>query len=160
MNFGFWHLDLLSMVALIQRVTKAKVMIKNQVYSQTNHGYVIFLGIYKDDTEKDIEILVEKTVNLRIMSDGQKKMNRSILEIGGEILVVSQFTLCANLKGGRRPDFFPAKEAKEAEKLYELFIKKLREKNISVKTGQFGAYMEVQLINDGPVTIIIDSQKI
>ena len=148
------------MIALIQRVTKASVLIEKKVNSKIKNGYVILLGILKEDTENEVKKLAEKISVLRIMSDDQGKMNKSIIDTKGEILVVSQFTLCANLKGGRRPDFFPAEEPKKAERLYNLFIKKLMDTKLRVKSGQFAAYMQVKLVNDGPVTFIIDTKNI
>lgn len=148
------------MIALIQRVTKGEVIINNQLHSQVGKGYVILLGVFGDDTEADVEKLVDKIVNLRVIADENGKMNRSILDVGEEILLVSQFTLCADTSYGRRPSFIKAKKPKEAEKLYLLLAKKIQERNISVKTGKFAAYMDVQISNDGPVTIIIDSKKI
>ncbi len=148
------------MIALIQRVSKGKVIISNEIYSEIGPGYVILLGIFEDDNEKGVEKLIDKIINLRIMSDQEGKMNKSILETEGEVLVVSQFTLAADLSAGRRPSFIKAMKPDQAEKLYELFVKKLKEKNITVKTGEFGARMEVQIFNNGPVTIIVDSQKI
>jgi len=148
------------MIVLIQRVKRAQVLIKEKLFAQINNGYVILLGIFDKDDEKDIFNLTEKVANLRIMSDEKGKMNKSILETKGEILLVSQFTLCADTEGGRRPSFIKAKPAKEAKILYQLFVQKLKEKNIPVKTGEFGEYMEVQIFNDGPVTIIINSKKI
>ena len=148
------------MIALIQRVTKASVSINKQQYSAINNGYVILLGIFKDDTEKEAEKLVDKICNLRIMSDEQGKMNKSILDTKDEILLVSQFTLCADVKDGRRPSFIDAKEPKEAEKLYILFARQLEKKGIPTKTGKFAAYMEVQIFNDGPVTFILDSKNL
>lgn len=148
------------MIALIQRVSKGKVLIKNKTHSEIGSGYVILLGIFEGDDEKAVEKLIEKIVNLRIMSDEEGKMNKSIVETNCEILVVSQFTLSADLSGGRRPSFIKAMKPDEAEKLYEFFVKKLRGKDIPVKTGKFGEYMEVQIFNDGPVTIIADSKKL
>ncbi len=148
------------MIALIQRVSKGKVIISNKTYSETGPGYVIFIGLFEGDNGKEVEKLIDKIINLRIMSDQEGKMNKSILETKGEVLVVSQFTLAADLSAGRRPSFIKAMKPDQAEKLYELFVKKLKEKNIVVKTGEFGARMEVQIFNDGPVTIIADSQKI
>lgn len=148
------------MLALIQRVTSTKVTIDHQVYSQVNRGYVILLGVFQEDSENDVEKLSDKVVKLRIMADEQGKMNRSITDVKGEILVASQFTLCADLSGGRRPSFIKAKPPHEAEKLYQLFIKRLIEQGITVKNGKFGEYMEVEIINDGPVTIIADSKAI
>lgn len=148
------------MIAIIQRVTKGKISIDNSVYSEIGCGYVVLLGIFDNDTENDVEKLTEKIINLRIMSDKDKKMNLSIVDTKGEILLVSQFTLCADVSGGRRPSFIKAKKPDGAKKLYELMVQRLKEKNISVKTGKFGAYMEVKIMNDGPVTIIVDSKKI
>lgn len=148
------------MLALIQRVKKSGVVIKNRQYSTIKSGYVVLLGIFENDDEKDVAKLIEKIVNLRIMSDEQGKMNKSILETKGEVLVVSQFTLSADLTGGRRPSFIKAMKPEEAEELYEFFVKKLQEKNLKVKTGKFGEYMEVQIANDGPVTIIADSKNL
>lgn len=148
------------MIAVIQRVTAGKVFVKNKLYSQILSGYVILLGIFEDDTERDVGKLAEKLSTLRIMADEKNKMNLSIHDMKGEILVVSQFTLCAYLTAGRRPSFVKAKKPEEAEELYELFIKKLEGKGIPVKTGRFGQYMEVAIHNDGPVTIIIDSKNI
>jgi D-tyrosyl-tRNA(Tyr) deacylase len=148
------------MITVIQRVKKAKVIIDNKIYSEIKNGYLILLGIFEEDTEKEIDKLIEKIINLRIMADENNKMNKSILETKNEIMVVSQFTLCANLKGGRRPDFFPAKEPEEAEKFYNLFIEKFKSHNLSIKSGQFAAYMEVELVNDGPVTFILDSKNL
>ncbi len=146
------------MIALIQRVTKAKVVIKNKTYSEIKNGYIILLGIFKQDTEQQGTKLANKITNLRIMSDKNKKMNQSILDTQGEILVVSQFTLCADTNQGRRPSFIKAKEPKEAKKLYHLFCQKLKEKNLIVKTGKFSTHMEVQIFNDGPVTIILSEK--
>lgn len=148
------------MIAIIQRVTNGTVRVNRSVYSAINQGYVVLLGIFDKDTKEDVEKLAEKIINLRIMSDEEKKMNRSIVDTKGEILIVSQFTLCADVTGGRRPSFIKAKNPDEAKKLYNLMVMKLKEKNILVKTGKFGEYMEVQIVNDGPVTIIIDSKTI
>jgi len=147
------------MRALIQRVSKGSVSIDNRVRSSIGPGYVILLGIYKDDSEKDIEKLIPKVLNLRIMDDENGVMNRSIRETQGEILVVSQFTLCADTKKGRRPSYINAMRPEDAKPLYEQFIQKLTIENVSVKTGVFGALMRVEIINDGPVTILLDSSQ-
>ncbi len=144
------------MKIVIQRVTNAAVYINEKVYSQIGRGILVFVGIDKNDTEKTVELCAKKITELRICEDRQGKMNKSITETGGEILVVSQFTLCANLQGGRRPDFFPAKEPIEAKTLYEVFIKELHESGLTVKTGIFRAKMNISLINDGPVTFLLD----
>ena len=143
------------MKILIQRVKQASVTIENTLYSQIDKGYLIFLGIEKDDSEDKIEWLVNKILNLRIFENDEGKMTHSIIDVQGEILLVSQFTLCGNCKKGNRPSFDNAMLPKEAEILYEKFINVLSE-NITVKTGSFGAMMDVALINDGPVTFMIE----
>lgn len=148
------------MIALIQRVTEAKVMVKDDIFSQINAGYIILLGIFEDDSEVDVKKLAEKVVNIRIMSDENDKMNRSIVDTKGEILLVSQFTLVADVSSGRRPSFIKAKKPEEAEQLYHQLINSLKSSGLIVKTGKFGNYMHVHLVNDGPVTIIVDSKKI
>lgn len=147
------------MIALIQRVTKASVSIDNKIYSQIKKGYVILLGIFDFDNQQHIDILIKRIINLRIMADENNKMNFSIKETNNEVLVVSQFTLCADTSKGRRPSFIHAKNPKEAEKLYIKFVKTIKEKGVKVKTGEFGTYMNVKIHNDGPVTIILDSKK-
>ena|SRR3989344_615332 len=148
------------MRALIQRVTGSKLYIDNKVYSQISAGYVILLGVTRNDHEKTASLLAEKTVNLRIMSDNEDKMNLSILDKNGEILVVSQFTLYADLTAGRRPSFLKSAEPEIAEKLYSLYIDELRHFGVKkVATGKFGAYMKVEIHNDGPVTILLDSDE-
>ena len=147
------------MKALIQRVKMAEVQIDGKIYSKTNKGLLIFLGIENGDTEKDIEYLVRKVPHLRIFEDSQEKMNLSTLNIKGEILVVSQFTLSADCRRGNRPSFDSAEEPAKAKDIYMRFIEGLRESGLKIETGDFGAYMQVHLINDGPVTIIIDSKR-
>lgn len=143
---------------VIQRVESASVKIDNKKISSIRYGYVIFVGIGKGDTEQDIDKCIDKIKNLRIMSDKNNKMNRDILETKGEVLVISQFTLYADLSS-RRPDFMRALNAKEAKALYDRFILLIRKEGILVKTGVFGAMMKVELINDGPVTIIYDTKE-
>lgn len=137
----------------------AEVLIDGKIYSKTNKGLLIFLGIENGDTEKDIEYLVRKVPHLRIFEDSQEKMNLSTLNIKGEILVVSQFTLSADCRRGNRPSFDSAEEPAKAKDIYMRFIEGLRESGLKIETGDFGAYMQVHLINDGPVTIMIDSKK-
>jgi len=137
----------------------AEVQIDGKIYSKTNKGLLIFLGIENGDTEKDIEYLVRKVPHLRIFEDSQEKMNLSTLDIKGEILVVSQFTLSADCRRGNRPSFDSAEEPAKAKDIYMRFIEGLRESGLKIETGDFGAYMQVHLINDGPVTIMIDSKK-
>lgn len=146
------------MIAVIQRVKKAKVSVENKIYSEINQGYAILIGFCENDNEKTAEKMAEKIANLRIMPDDQGKMNLNLAQASGEILLVSQFTLCADTSQ-RRPSFIKAMKEDEAKKLYEYLIKKLQEKNLVVKTGKFGYYMEVEIINDGPTTIIFDSRE-
>jgi len=146
------------MRAVVQRVKKAKVFVNNKIISQINSGFLVFLGIAQDDTEKELDWLVKKIVNLRIMADEKNKMNKSLKETNGELLVVSQFTLYGDCQKGNRPSFIKAADHKKAEKLYNLFINKTKSLGIKVKSGIFGAMMQANLINDGPVTIIVDRE--
>ena len=146
------------MKAVIQRVSSASVTVADKKISEIGSGLLILLGIAKEDEERDIDYLVKKTAGLRIFNDEGQKMNLSIQDVGGEILVVSQFTLCADTRKGRRPAFIGAAEPKMAENMYDQYCQKLQLLNIPVSKGQFGASMYVGLINDGPVTILLDSQ--
>ncbi len=148
------------MIALIQRVKTARVEVEGEVISEISKGYLILLGVLEDDNEEDAKKLARKIAFLRIMSDDKGKMNKDVKEARGEILVVSQFTLAADLSRGRRPSFVKAKNPKEAKELYESFVNELKNYQIPVKTGRFGEYMQVYLQNDGPVTIIADSKKL
>ena len=143
------------MKILIQRVKQASVTISNTLYSQINKGYLIFMGIEKNDSEYKIEWLINKILNLRIFENDEGKMTHSIIDVQGEILLVSQFTLCGNCKKGNRPSFDNAMPPQEAQILYEKFVQELSQK-IRVKTGVFGAMMDIALINDGPVTFMIE----
>jgi len=143
------------MKAVIQRVKKASVTINNELYSEIGQGILILLGVEKDDTLEQAKFLADKIVNLRIFEDENEKMNLSLLDIKGEILVVSQFTLAADCKKGKKPSFDNAAKPDTAIPLYEKFVEFLENHNIPVKTGQFGAMMNVGLINDGPVTFIL-----
>lgn len=148
------------MRALIQRVISGKVTIDKKVAGQIAKGYVILLGVKEGDSEKEAEILAEKTVNLRVMSDKEGKMNLAIKDIDGEVLVVSQFTLYADLRGGRRPSFIKAAKPELANKLYFYFVEQLKKLGVkNVQTGEFGAYMTVEIVNDGPVTIMLESEE-
>jgi len=148
------------MRVVIQRVTEAKVMIHEEVAGEIESGYVLLLGIEAADSEKDVDWLVRKVTALRVFSDNEGRMNLSILDIGGNVLVISQFTLHASYKKGNRPGFTKAARPEKAIPLYESFINKM-EISLAKKvaTGSFGADMKIHLLNDGPVTIIMDSQK-
>lgn len=149
------------MKAVIQRVTHASVKVDGETVGSCGQGFLILLGVMAGDDEKEADKLVKKTVNLRIFEDENGKMNLSSLDIGGEMLVVSQFTLCADCTHGRRPSFTPSAPPDEANRLYEYFVRRLKENGIShVETGVFGADMKVELLNDGPVTIILDSSEL
>jgi D-tyrosyl-tRNA(Tyr) deacylase len=147
------------MIALLQRVSRSSVSIDGEEIASIGAGYNILLGILKGDDEEQIDKLVQKIVHLRIFADDAGKMNRSILDIGGEALVVSQFTLAGNVTKGRRPSFDDAMPPKEAKNLYERFCEKLSA-YIPVQTGRFGAMMEVEIVNDGPVTFILDGREL
>ena len=145
------------MKALIQRVTRASVAVGNQTIGEIGPGLVILLGVSKEDEDADAVYLVEKIANLRIFADDENRFNRSALDIGAEFLVVSQFTLYADTRKGRRPDFNQAAGPEEAERLYEHAVQLFREAGITVATGKFREHMLVSLENDGPVTLMLDS---
>ncbi len=147
------------MRVVIQRVSQASVSINDAIEGKINTGFMILLGIGHEDSNEDIEWLTQKITNLRVFSDEEGKMNLSILDIKGEILLISQFTLFASTKKGNRPSFIQSAKPKIAIPLYEKFIESLKDFGISVSTGIFGADMKVSLTNDGPVTIIIDSKN-
>jgi D-aminoacyl-tRNA deacylase len=148
------------MKAIIQRVSKASVKVDSQKIAQINHGMLILLGVKKGDTEKEVELVAKKTANLRIFSDKEGKMNLSLLEIDGQAIVVSQFTLYGNCKKGRRPSFIDAALPEKADFLYQHYVQCLKNENISVQTGHFQAMMQVEIVNEGPVTIILDSDEL
>ena len=143
------------MKLVIQRVKEASVTIDNKLFSSIQKGILVLFGVEKDDSEDMLEYYAQKLLKLRIFEDENGKMNKSVCDIGGEILVVSQFTLCSDCKKGTRPSFDNAKEPKTAKEYYEKFVKILKASGLSVKTGVFAAHMDVGLVNWGPVTIIL-----
>ena len=148
------------MRALLQRVSRAHVVVENQVVGAIGHGFLVLLGIGQSDGEAQVQTLAEKIVHLRVFEDDEGKMNRSLLDIGGEALVVSQFTLYADVRKGRRPSFTSAAPPALAEPLVERFKETLVGYGLKVEGGIFGAHMAVELINDGPVTIWLDSEQL
>ncbi len=148
------------MRAVVQRVTEASVTVEEKAIGSIGPGLMVLLGVEQGDTEKDGAYLAEKLAGLRIFEDSDDKMNLSVQQVGGSILLVSQFTLLGDVRHGKRPSFTKAAPSKEADSLYEDLAEKLRRKGIPVATGQFQAHMEVALVNDGPVTILLDSRKV
>lgn len=147
------------MKAVIQRVKQASVTVDGKTVGKIGEGYMILVGVAEDDTNADAEILARKTANLRVFTDEDDKMNRSVLDIDGEILAISQFTLCADVKKGNRPSFMYAAEPCEADRLYRLYCDELLKNGVKkVEKGVFGAHMEVELLNNGPVTILYDTE--
>lgn len=149
------------MKLVVQRVSHSSVSVDAQVVGKIDRGYMILLGVGKDDTCADADILAKKVAYLRVFEDENGKMNKSVLDIGGSCLVISQFTLFADCRHGRRPSFINAGNPAEAERLYEYFAAKLKQLGVTdVQTGCFGADMKVDLLNDGPVTILLDSKEL
>lgn len=149
------------MRAVIQRVKASSVRVDGEVIGEIGSGINLLLGIKADDTEKDMDYIIQKTVNLRIFEDDEGKMNRSLLDVGGELLVVSQFTLYGDCRKGRRPGFSKGGPVEEAQAKYERFLEKLKQEPVAkIATGQFQADMKVSIINDGPVTLLLDSEKL
>lgn len=146
------------MKVVIQKTGPAKIEIAGNTHSEIEKGLLVLLGITNGDNDNDIEYLVEKIANLRVFESDGKHFEKSILETGKEILIVSQFTLYASCNSGRRPDFIEAAKPKVSEPLYDKFVSRMKEKGLRIKTGVFGADMQVHLVNDGPITIIIDSK--
>ncbi len=147
------------MRSVVQRVKHAKVTVDNKIIGQIEQGIMLLIGIEDSDDEKDLEYMADKVINLRIFEDEEGKMNKSLIDVNGSILVVSQFTLQGDARKGRRPSFIAAARPEKAIPLYEDFINRLKEHGIRTQTGEFGADMEVLICNDGPVTILLDSKK-
>jgi D-aminoacyl-tRNA deacylase len=147
------------MRAVLQRVSRAEVSVEGRAIGSIGRGFVVLLGVAKDDTEKDAAYIADKTLGLRVFADEAGKMNLALKQVGGELLVISQFTLLADMESGRRPSFIRAAPPEEAKRLYEHFLSLVRNSGVKVDTGEFGAMMAVSLINDGPVTIILDSGR-
>lgn len=148
------------MRAVLQRVSRARVIVDDETTGEIRRGLLILLGVSVNDTEREADTLVEKILNLRIFEDSDGKMNLSLIDTNGGLLVVSQFTLYADSRKGRRPSFIDAARPEDANRLYEYFIAKARERTENVRTGRFQAMMEVELVNDGPVTIILDTDQL
>ncbi len=148
------------MRAVLQRVTSANVEINGSIKGKCGQGFLVLLGIKQGDTEKEADFLAGKIANLRVFSDENDKMNLSLLDIKGQALVISNFTLYADCSHGRRPNFLNAEKPDKANTLYEYFCRKLFEQGVSIEKGEFGADMKVSLLNDGPVTIILDTEEI
>lgn len=148
------------MRCVVQRVTEAAVRIGGEVVGQAGKGFLLLIGVEAGDTAEDMDYIARKVPNLRIFEDEDGKMNRSLLDVGGDILAVSQFTLLGDARGGRRPSFITAARPEMADPMYEALVECWRGEGIHVETGRFGADMKVSLVNDGPVTILLDSRKI
>ena len=144
---------------VVQRVLESSVSIDGKIVGQIGHGFLVLCGVEDGDTENDVKYCIDKTVNLRIFEDDAGKMNRSILDVGGEILSVSQFTLHGDVRHGRRPSFIKAARPETAVPMYEAYCEGMRQAGVHVETGIFQADMKVSLINDGPVTLLVDSRK-
>lgn len=147
------------MRAVVQRVLNANVKINGKIVGEIGKGLLVFLGIGNDDDNEDLDYMIDKILRLRIFEDDNNKMNLSLLDIDGEILIVSQFTLYGDVRKGRRPSFTDSAKPDIAEKMYNQFINKCEQKGVKTEKGVFGADMKVELVNDGPVTILIDSKK-
>ncbi len=144
------------MITVLQRVKKASVEINNKIISKIEKGLLIFLGVFENDEKSNVDFLVKKIVDFRIFSDENNKMNLSVKDVKGQVLIVSQFTLCGSWLKGRRPSFIKAASPTKGKDLYDYFIGELSKHDIEIKTGEFGADMNVSLVNDGPVTFVLD----
>ena len=146
--------------AVVQRAREASVRVDGEEVGRIGPGLVVLLGVGRDDSERDAEILAEKVLNLRVFPDAAGQMNRSVLDVRGGLLVISQFTLMGDARKGRRPSYIEAAPPEEAERLYSHFVERLRPSGLEVATGVFRAMMDVALVNQGPVTILLDSRKL
>jgi len=146
------------MIAVIQRCSRGKVTVSERVVGEIDNGLVILLGVQKGDTEKDADFLVNKISGLRIFSDENDKMNLSIKDVNGSALVISQFTLCGDTKKGRRPSFIKAATPDDGNRLYEYFMSEMKKSGVPIESGEFGAMMDVALVNNGPVTFVLNSK--
>jgi D-tyrosyl-tRNA(Tyr) deacylase len=146
--------------AVIQRVLQAKVEVEEEIVGQIDRGLLVYLGVGKDDDDKDVEFMADKLANLRIFADDAGKMNRSVIDIGGAVLLVSNFTLHGDCRKGRRPGFDAAGPPERAEKLYQAVAARIAQQGVPVEKGAFGAYMQVTSTNDGPVTFLLDSTRL
>lgn len=147
------------MRAVVQRVSSSRVTVDDRTTGEINQGLLVLLGVTHEDTSKDVDYMIDKVLNLRIFEDENEKMNLSLKDVGGELLVVSQFTLYGDCRKGRRPGFSDAARPDIAIPLYEEFVEKAKKQDIKVGTGEFGAHMVVDIVNNGPVTILLDSQR-
>lgn len=147
------------MRAVLQRVSEASVKVDNNIIGQIQKGFVVLLGIGKEDNEEDIKYICEKIINLRVFEDAQDKMNLSVLDVEGELLIISQFTIYGDCRKGRRPSFDTAAKVEEAKRLYEKFLEEIKNNGIKIEAGEFQADMKVSLVNDGPVTMLLDSKR-
>ena len=148
------------MRAVVQRVSEASVSVDGETIGRIEKGLLVLLGVGTDDTEEDAKAMTEKLIGLRLFNDADRKMNLSVIEVGGRVLMISQFTLHGDCRKGRRPSFVHAARPEQAVPLYESVIRRLRDRNLTVETGSFGATMEVALVNSGPVTLLVDTKKV
>jgi D-tyrosyl-tRNA(Tyr) deacylase len=148
------------MRAVVQRVSRAKVTVDSWTAGEIGMGLLVLLGVSREDAENDVDYLAEKVIGLRVFEDAEGKMNRSILDVGGSVLVVSQFTLYGDVRRGKRPSFDAAAIPEAARRLYELFVEHMRAAGLRCETGRFQEMMQVELVNEGPVTILLDSTKL
>ncbi len=147
------------MKVVVQRVKHARVSVEGRVVGQIGRGLLLLIGVARDDTQEDVEFVADKCVHLRIFEDDQGKMNRSLLDVGGEILAISQFTLLGDTRKGRRPSFVNAADPEKGNAFYQKFIERLRSHGVKVQTGIFGAMMDVEFLNYGPVTLIVEGKN-